>query len=409
MDRDIKYTVVIPSRNRQAYCISAIKSIIRANRQDIEVIVLDNSENTKLLPKLIKTNGFDKLDTQVTLVQSQNKCLSRADNWERALDFICGKWVLFIGDDDGCTQCTFDAFDHLTSYFKFLAFRWPVFYYKWPCFPGFDKGRLKLPLTVGTLNYYKSSSVLQRSSSWEGAKRWPMIGPSVYHGLVNTEIIRQGRDKYGKYFIGESVDYASGILNATLLDGYMEYSFPLTVIGACGYSNTAALTCTQLKSNGKSQAEECIDLMPVFDETLKNTQLSVPYVAYDFKVLFDQLGLDFKLTVDQFFECCINDLNGVRSQAIFESEKARLIMYAKKIGLNHHHLLSKTYKRYNAPLGPQGKDSSRYLTVDTSSLGYDGIERIYDILPKIYTEYSWVKKNELAVFKNAMLNEKLSA
>lgn len=406
MKREIKYTLVIPSRNRQTYCISAIKSIMLANRQDVEVIVLDNSVNTKLLPKLIKANGFD---TKVTLVHSENKCLSMADNWERALDFISGKWVMFIGDDDGCTQCTFDAFDQLTSNFKFLAFRWPVFYYKWPCFPGFDRGRLKLPLTVGTLNYYNSINVLQRSSSWEGAKRWPSIGPSVYHGLVNAEIIRQGRDKYGKYFIGESVDYASGILNATLLDGYMEYSFPLTVIGASGYSNTAALTGTQLKSNGKSQFEECIDLIPVFDKALKNTKLSTPYVAYDFKVLFDKLGLDFKLTSEQFFESCISDLNGVRSQLIFESEKARLIAYAKKIGLNHEHLLLKTYQRFNAPLGPQGRDDMRYLTVDASSLGYDGIERIYDILPKIYTEYSWVKRNELAVFKNAAPGKKLSA
>lgn len=406
MNNEIKYTVVIPSRNRQTYCISAIKSIILAKRQDIEVIVLDNSDNTKLLPKLIKKNSLDK---KVTLIQSENKCLSMADNWERALDFISGKWVMFIGDDDGCTQCTFDAFDHLTSNFNFFAFRWPVFYYKWPCFPGFEKGRLKLPLSVGTLEYYNSSKVLQRSSSWEGAKRWPSIGPSVYHGLVNAEIVKEGRDKHGRYFIGHTVDYASGIINAMLLDGYMKYSFPLTIIGASGYSNTAALTCSQLKSKGNSQVEECKNLMPVFDNTLKNTQLSTPYVAYDFKVLFDKLGLDFKLTSEQFFESCITDLRGVRSQTIFETEKARLIAYAKKIGLGHERLRSKTYHRYYTPLGPQEKNSVRYLTVDASSLGYDGIDCIYHILPKIYTEYSWVKQNELAVLKNAVPSKKLSA
>ena len=50
-----------------------------------------------------------------------------------------------------------------------------------------------------------------------------------------------------------------------------------------------------------------------------------------------------------------------------------------------------------------------YLPVDASSLGYHGIERICETLPKIYTEYNWVKQNELAVFKNALFSEKLSA
>jgi len=406
MSRDFKYTVVIPSRDRQTYCISAIKSVMLAKREDVEVIVLDNSLNAKLLPKLIKANG---LVEKVTLVRSENERLTMAENWERAIDLISGKWVLFLGDDDGCTQFTFDAFDFLTSTFKFLAFRWPLFYYKWPCFPSFESGRLKLPLSTGNLNFYNSSDVLQASSSWKGAKRWPSIGPSVYHGLVNTEVIRQGRDKYGKYFIGEAVDYASGILNATLLDSYMRYSFPLTIMGASGYSNTAALTGNELKINGKSQLEEFAHLAPVFDKALKNTKLSAPYVAYDFKALFAKLGLEFKLTPKQFFESCISDLSGVRNQVIFESEKVRLLAYAKKIGVHHEHLLSRTYQKFDAPLGPTGKDSKHYLTVDASSLGYDGIERISVLLPKIYTEYSWIKQNQLAVFENALLSKKLSA
>jgi hypothetical protein len=132
-------------------------------------------------------------------------------------------------------------------------------------------------------------------------------------------------------------------------------------------------------------------------------------VAYDFKALFGKLGLDFKLTLEQFFESCIVDLSGVRNQAIFESEKVRLLVYAKKLGLNHEHLLSSTYQRFDTPLGPTGKGSKHYLTVDASSLGYNGIEGISELLPKIYTEYSWIKQNELAMFENALLSKKLSA
>lgn len=406
MSRDFKYTVVIPSRDRQTYCISAIKSVMLAKREDVEVIVLDNSLNAKLLPKLIKANG---LVEKVTLVRSENERLTMAENWERAIDLISGKWVLFLGDDDGCTQFTFDAFDFLTSTFKFSAFRWPLFYYKWPCFPSSNRGRLKLPLSIGKLNIFNSSDVLQASSSWKGDRRWPAIGPSVYHGLVNAEIIRQGRDKYGKHFIGEAVDYASGILNATLLDGYMRYSFPLTIMGASGYSHTAALTGDQLKINGKSQLEEFVYSAPVFDKALENTKLSTPYVAYDFKALFGKLGLDFELTVEQFFESCIVDLSGVRNQAIFESEKVRLSAYAKELGLDQERLLSRTYQRFDTPLGPTGKGSKHYLTVDALSLGYGSIERISELLPKMYAEYSWIKQNELAMFENAIISKKLSA
>ena len=406
MSKDFKYTVVIPSRNRQTYCISAIKSVMLAKREDVEIIVLDNSFDPELLPTLIKADG---LVEKVTLVRSADTHLSMAENWERAVDLISGEWVLFLGDDDGCTLFTFDAFDFLTSTFKFLAFRWPLFFYKWPCFPSSERGRLKLPLSNGALKFYNSSDVIQASSSWKGAKRWPAIGPSVYHGLVNTEVIRQGRDKYGEYFIGDSVDYASGILNATLLDSYMRYSFPLTIMGASGYSNTAGLSSKALKINGKSQAEEFLSIAPVFDRALEGTKLSVPYIAYDFKAFFGKLGLAFELTSKQFFENCMYDLSGVRDQAIFESEKHRLLAYAKKIGLDYEHLLSRTYQDFDKPLGPHGKGIKHYLTVDASSLGYDGIERVCEILPKIYTEYSWFKQKELEMFANAVQREKLSA
>ena len=402
----MKYTVVIPSRNRQAYCVSAIKSIIQAKRIDVEVIVLDNSVDKDLLPSLIKTENFGK---KVRLIQSEKQCLSMTDNWERAIDFISGKWVMYLGDDDGCTQFTFDAFDFLISTFNFLAFRWPLFTYKWPCFPGSDRGNLKLPLTVRELNFFNSIDVLQEQSSWRGAFRWPSIGPSVYHGLVSTEIIRQGRNKYGKHFIGDSPDYGSGILNTTLLDGYMRYSFPLTIMGASGYSNSAGLTGNELKQSGKSQTEEWMHLKPVFDQILKGTKLAVPFVAHDFKVVFDKLGLDFKLTPKQFLDSCINDLDGLRSRNLFESEKVRLLAYAKKLGLNYEQLLSKTYQRFDTSLGPQGKGRRHYLTVNASSLGYEGIESISELLPKIYTDYNWHKKNETEVLKNAMLREKLSA
>jgi len=58
MSKDFKYTVVIPSRNRQTYCISAIKSVMLAKREDVEIIVLDNSFDPELLPTLIKADGL---------------------------------------------------------------------------------------------------------------------------------------------------------------------------------------------------------------------------------------------------------------------------------------------------------------------------------------------------------------
>ncbi|MCK4296614.1 MAG: glycosyltransferase, partial [Candidatus Marinimicrobia bacterium] len=89
-------SIIIPTRNRQKYAISAITSILSISAPDLELVVQDNSDSRDL-EEYIRSNVNDtRLRYNYTSTPQ-----SMIDNFDAAIGLASGKYLCLIGDDDG--------------------------------------------------------------------------------------------------------------------------------------------------------------------------------------------------------------------------------------------------------------------------------------------------------------------
>jgi glycosyltransferase involved in cell wall biosynthesis len=101
----VKYSIVIPTRNRAEYLKYAIKSVLDSTRNDIELIVSNNFSSDATLEILSKIN-----DSRLRVI-SPNISLPMTDHFEFALSHAKGDWVTILGDDDAVMPYIFESLD----------------------------------------------------------------------------------------------------------------------------------------------------------------------------------------------------------------------------------------------------------------------------------------------------------
>ena len=363
-----KYTIVIPSRNRQRYCAEAVQTALLSEREDVQVIVCDNSDDGEELPRLLKEAG---VEDRVLLLPSTGSVLPIKENWERALDHFEGEWICYIGDDDGFRRDSFDILDYLTDNYVAKCFNWRPIYYKWPCFPEADHGLLTVPFGETGMSCAATRTYLENHMNWVTEDKWPNAGPSVYHGLVHRSLIEVTRKLYGRYFLNFVVDYSSAITNATFIDSFLQYHWDVTIMGACGNSNTAGLT-----ANGTGAAKvrefqiENPELRVMFED-FQTSKLHVPWVVAGFSELLGELGLPFAMTPSKFFKSCLNELERVRKEDTFADEQQRLQRFADQHGLDRTRLDQMRVLDTYVPIGTATNPLRFYF--NTEAFGWTGI------------------------------------
>lgn len=105
----IKYSVVIPTRNRAEYLPYAIKSVLNSKRRDIELIISNNfstDETEEILSKIS--------DSRIKII-SPNETLPMAGHYEFAISHAKGEWITILGDDDAVMPYIFDSIDNYIS------------------------------------------------------------------------------------------------------------------------------------------------------------------------------------------------------------------------------------------------------------------------------------------------------
>ena len=102
----IKYSIIIPTRNKAEYLPYAIKSVLDSSRDDIEVIVSNNfsTDNTsEILSKIT--------DPRLKVIRP-NLTLPMAGHYEFAISHAKGEWITILGDDDAVMPYIFESLDN---------------------------------------------------------------------------------------------------------------------------------------------------------------------------------------------------------------------------------------------------------------------------------------------------------
>ncbi|WP_426279053.1 glycosyltransferase family 2 protein [Chryseobacterium sp. S-02] len=235
-------SIAIATKNRQAYCVSAVESILSLNNYSIQVIVQDNSDDKNLELLLEKY-----LDDSRLIYNYTAPPFSSIDNFNAAIELATGEYVCLIGDDDGINPEIIDAtlwakendVDALTGSLSAN--------YTWE--------NTGAPGTFFTKNVGSNLSVLQFSARVyqvnleDSLKKLMANGctnysefdfPKLYHGIIRKSILEKIKEDTGDYMKGLSPDIYSAIALSCYVNKLIVIDYPLTIPGVCGQSTTVS-------------------------------------------------------------------------------------------------------------------------------------------------------------------------
>ena len=90
----MKFSVLLPTRNRLELLKYALASILQQDESDLEIIISDNNSEEDIA-------GFIKtLNDRRIKYYRTDSFVSVTENWNNALNKAMGDWVIMLGDDD---------------------------------------------------------------------------------------------------------------------------------------------------------------------------------------------------------------------------------------------------------------------------------------------------------------------
>lgn len=259
-----KYSICIPTRERDATLRSSIETVLAQTHDDFELIVQDNASSPATRAVVDSFN-----DPRIRYFRSEER-LAMHDNWEQALSRTTGDYILFIGDDDAVMPDCLERADPLLRAMDTDILAWPSHLYYWPDCPDPDhrnlliadvrNGRLwtdgyaddpfgsnisgRYPhRPPGTL-VFDSRKIAKAWYSWKGVRLYVPL----YHNFVHRRVIDRVRNQFGRYFLDPTPDFASLAVNTYFSKTILFYSRALSMSGHSGRSNGG--------SHGSSEALE---------------------------------------------------------------------------------------------------------------------------------------------------------
>ena len=223
----IKFTIIIPTRERSDVLVSAIKTVLMQDYDNFEIIVSDNFScgETKQVVSSFNSEKIRYINT--------GKRVGMSQNWEFALNHVRGGWVTIIGDDDGLLQGALTRVAELISLTDAKFIRSDTCSYLWPGLNGLDHGVLSIPLKSG-FSYRDSGDWVKRVIT--GKAGYSSL-PVVYNGgFVSFEVLENIKEKSGFFIHSMNPDVYLGMAIASVIPRYLYSTTPFALNGASYHS-----------------------------------------------------------------------------------------------------------------------------------------------------------------------------
>lgn len=102
----MKFSVLLPTRNRLEYLRYAVETVRRQDHSDWEIIISDNCSEENILAYVDSLS-----DPRIKYFRTETFVPVTA-NWNNALDQSTGDYVVMLGDDDGLLPGYFSSLEH---------------------------------------------------------------------------------------------------------------------------------------------------------------------------------------------------------------------------------------------------------------------------------------------------------
>lgn len=390
-----RISVVVPTLRRSDTLRHCLRTLASQDFQDCEFVIQNNGNDpaTEAAVNEIQDKRFRHFATKAVLPMT--------DNWEAALANARGEIVSFIGDDDGLLP---DACSIAASFFaghNTELLSWSPYWYFWPEYfhPGFRNRILAEIDFEFTAEEISSRSELSRVFNFIAP--YAQL-PMIYNSFVRRRLIERIRGELGRYFIGQSPDITSGLVNAARTENFVRLSRPLSMTGTSQHS-----TGHNVAYRGDRERSSAI------------MRRDFPSAANDYRLPdgnFLQIGLarDLLFVKDQLFPDDPSITMNYRGlmQSIADSINDHPDAYdelrdsIKTIGANHGIDASeisvppRTNSRHIPQMGINIRGPARIsLVMDGNAIGIRGIDKavelIVQLVPRAFALDPVVRKTEL--------------
>lgn len=300
-------SICVPSRNRQIWFQETIRTLASSLRTDIELVFVDNSDDPSIMNAFIEPY---LADPRVKYVPSGDQTRPMVDNWEVAFGATTGRWIVFIGDDDHVDPELASLILRIEEKMPEVeALDWARLHFTWP-YPGKPPFSNPVPL-LSEIHEVPKKQLKERAFRWDHAREVLGCGFGIYHGAVARPLMERIRtaSKSNRWFEHPIVDYDN--IFKVIMHGkrFVHIRRPLSVMGVCPASNTAATT--NLEDAKKKQATFHREHKTSMDEMASKTgfpflshQGVTACIAMTHHWFAKEYGYDFKGFEENFTRSC---------------------------------------------------------------------------------------------------------
>ena len=271
MSNDIKFTVIIPTRERADVLVHCLRTVVAQDYENLEIIVSDNHSNddTREVVESFRDKRIKYINT--------GRRLSMSSNWEYALSFASEGYVGFLGDDDGLLPGSMTRLSNIIDEYRPDAINAPYVDYNWPDNGTDAAGQIRVPSRSAT-KYYSSARFI--SDLLSGYLSY-VDGPLIYNGsFAKIEAINAARDEEGVFFKAQSPDVYSAVALSFVTSRFLRIKDPVAIAGRSRHSNGSS-AMSKGAPPGPFQAfmkENNLSLHPIFGSIVPE---SIQLLCYD--------------------------------------------------------------------------------------------------------------------------------
>lgn len=223
-------SIIIPTKDRHETLFPVVEYLSEIDKEALEIVIQDNSLNKDEAFKFVKD-----LNSENVKYFHSSKNLSVIENSDLAVVHATGKYICFIGDDDGVMPYIIDVVKWMEAN-KIDALRGVKPFYTWP---GLKSSFLETN-TSGVLKYTKFNNSSRHVDTQKSLNEVLETGgtdllmlPCLYHGIVLRETLNQIYKKTNSFFPGPSPDMANAIALSLYARNYHYLNIPVVVSGKC--------------------------------------------------------------------------------------------------------------------------------------------------------------------------------
>lgn len=226
----MKFSVLLPTRNRLDLLSYAIETVRRQDYSDWEIIVSDNFSDEEIAGYVLSLN-----EPRVKYFRT-DKFVPVTDNWNNALGKSDGDYVIMLGDDDCLMQGYFATLSKMIEEHNAPDLIYTSAYlYAYPgVIPGFPEGFLRSYDDAKIFRSRRSPFWLERDES-VGLARYSAnfrmrFNYNMQFSLVSRKLIR-AMEKHGSFYQSPYPDYYASNALMFKAERILVVPQPLVTIG----------------------------------------------------------------------------------------------------------------------------------------------------------------------------------